>query len=87
MRRGEPLSFIPFVFLGTTHSSPQLSEPPLLDLADINLAHWRNSCDHEQGLHIVAAPTPFVSGMNRGDGDTSQVSIGPSTVWMLDKDG
>jgi len=87
MRRGEPLSFIPFVFLGTTQSSPQLSEPPLLDLADINLAHWRNSCDHEQGLHIVAAPTPFVSGMKRGDGDTSQVSIGPSTVWMLDKDG
>lgn len=87
LRRGEPLNFIPFVFLGTTQSSPQLSEPPLLDLADINLAHWRNSCDHEQGLHIVAAPTPFVSGMKRGDGDNSQIAIGPSTVWMLDKDG
>tara|TARA_R110000824_G_scaffold1386_9_gene7070 strand:+ start:592 stop:2034 length:1443 start_codon:yes stop_codon:yes gene_type:complete len=87
LRRGEPLTFIPFVFLGPTQPNAQLSTPPLLDLADINLAHWRNSCDHEQGLHIVAAPTPFVSGMKRGDGDTSKVNIGPSTVWLLDKDG
>ena len=87
LRRGEPLSFIPFVFLSPTQVGPQLAEPPLLDLADINLAHWRNSCDHEQGLHIVAAPTPYVAGMKRGDGDTSDVAIGPSTVWLLDKDG
>lgn len=87
LRRGEPLAFIPFIFLGPTQSSAALSEPPLLDLADINLAHWRNSCDHEQGLHIVAAPTPFVAGMKIGDGDASQVNIGPSTVWILDKDG
>ena len=87
LRRGEPLSFIPFVLLNPLSGALALSTPPLLDLADINLAHWRNSCDHEQGLHIVAAPTPFVAGMKRGDGDTSQVAIGPSTVWLLDKDG
>jgi len=87
LRRGEPLSFIPFVLLNPLSGALALSTPPLLDLADINLAHWRNSCDHEQGLHIVAAPTPFVAGMKRGDGDTSKVAIGPSTVWLLDKDG
>ena len=86
LRRGEPLNFIPFTFLAPSYSAVDIKDPPLLDLANISLAHWRNSCDHEQGLHLVALPTPYVSGM-KGGGDDSILQIGPSTVWMLDKDG
>ena len=86
LRRGEPLNFIPFEFLAPSYASVGVKEPPLVDLANISLAHWRNSCDHEQGLHLVALPTPYVSGM-KGGSDDSVLQIGPSTIWMLSENG
>lgn len=88
-RRGSPLSFIPFIFLGPLHVTPQLVKSPLLDLADVNLGHWRNSCDYEQGLHLVALPTPWVAGMKAAIGSSpdAPMKIGPSVVWELDVQG
>lgn len=90
LRRGTPLNFIPFVFMGPMHVTPDIEESPLDDLAQVNLAHWRNSADHEHGLHLVALPTPWVSGNKTagGPGASSQpMKIGPSTVWELDVNG
>jgi muconolactone delta-isomerase len=87
LRRGAPLPFIPFTFLGPAFTTPEIKDPPLLDLANISLAHWRNSCDHEQGLHLVSLPTPYVSGMRGASEDVAALQIGPSTVWILEKDG
>jgi hypothetical protein len=87
LRRGEPLSFIPFTFLGPTVVTTDIKDPPLLDLANLNLAHWRNTCDHEQGLHLVSLPTPYVSGMKGAGEDVEMLHIGPSTVWILEKEG
>lgn len=84
-RRGVALNFVPFVFIGATHASPDLDRPPLLDLADVNLGHWRNSVDHEYGLHLVALPTPWVSGNKAAGG--APMKIGPSVVWELDVQG
>jgi len=87
LRRGIPLDFIPFVFICAINATPDLEDPPLVDLADVNLGHWRNSVDHEYGLHLVALPTPWVSGAkNSGDGSTP-MKIGPSVVWELDIQG
>jgi len=86
LRRGEPLSFIPFTFLAPSYASVGIKEPPLVDLANISLSEWRNSCDHEQGLHLLALPTPYVSGM-KGGSDDSILQIGPSTIWMLSENG
>lgn len=82
-RRGQALDFIPFVFMGATCSTPDLETPPLLDLADVNLAHFRNSTDHEWGLHLVALPTPWVAGVAGGGAGNSGMKIGPSVVWEL----
>ena len=89
LRRGSTIPFIPFVFLGPWHSTPRVEKPPLQDLADVNLAHWRNSCDHEQGLHLVSLPTPWVSGMRTSsvDDEADKLKIGPSVVWQLDAQG
>lgn len=86
MRRGEALTFVPFVFLGALQSGPDLEHPPLIDLADVNLGHWRNSVDHEYGLHLVALPTPWRAGA-KGDNSSGTVAIGPSVVWDLDVQG
>ena len=87
LRRGAPLPFIPFVFLGPAFTTPEIKDPPLLDLANISLAHWRNSVDHEAGLHLVSLPTPYVAGMRGASEDVAALQIGPSTVWILEKDG
>lgn len=85
MRHAVPLDFIPFVFMGAVNATPEVERPPLLDLADVNIAHWRNSVDHERGLHLVALPTPWVSG-SRGSKD-GPMKMGPSVVWELEIQG
>lgn len=85
VRKGAALTFIPFIFMGALHPTPELEDPPLLDLADVNLAHWRNSVDYENGLHMVGLPTPWVAG-GKFNAD-EKVKIGPTTVWLLDVNG
>lgn len=86
MRRGEPLTFVPFVFMGALSAGPELEHPPLIDLADVNLAHWRNSVDYEYGMHLVALPTPWRAGA-KGASNGEAVPIGPSALWELDVNG
>jgi hypothetical protein len=50
-RRGERLAFIPFTFLGPVSIKPYVAKPPLLDLVDVNLSHYRTSADLEHGRH------------------------------------
>lgn len=86
MRRGDQLTFIPFVFMGALSAGHELEHPPLIDLADVNLGHWRNSVDYEYGLHLVALPTPYVAGA-KGGNNNEAMKIGPSVVWELDVNG
>lgn len=79
MRRGIKLDFIPFVLSAD-------KKPPLVDLVDVNLSHYMSSADHKHGLHMVALPTPWVAGM-MGSGDGEDQPIGPSNVWLLEKEG
>ena len=53
--------------------------PPLLNLADVNLSHYRTSADLEHGRHFTALPTPYVTGV---DVD-SELSIGAESAWVL----
>jgi len=85
-RRGEPLTFVPFVFLGSKSVSAKIEKPPLVDLADVNLSHYRGSADHKHGLHQVALPTPWVAGMKGGD-DGEPLPLGSGVVWELDENG
>lgn len=78
-RKGAFLDFIPFALPWS------INIPPLLDLADVNLAHYRGSADLKHGLHFTALPTPWVSGHLGAAG--TPLSIGSGTAWSLDKDG
>src|SRR5206468_661127 len=72
--------FIPFTFVGATSLSPNVDKPPLLDLVEVNLSHYRSSADLEHGRHYTALPTPWVSGM-RPD---SNLRIGAGVAWVLE---
>lgn len=62
LRRGTPLEFIPFTFIGPTSVEPDVQKPPLLDLIDVNLSHYRTSADLEHGLHHVGTPQLVIIG-------------------------
>lgn len=86
-RRGQEFDFIPFTFVGPNGVTPAVAKPPLEDLADLIVSHYRNSADHEHGLWLTALPTPWAAGL-AGGGSTKQVlKIGPSVAWQLEKDG
>src|SRR5678810_454267 len=59
-RRGQRLNYIPFVFIGPNGNDPQIDHPPLVDLVDVNLSHYRTSADQEHGAHFTALPTPYI---------------------------
>jgi hypothetical protein len=82
-RRGQALEFIPFCFVGPTAIAPEIEKPPLLDIAAVNLSHYRSSADLEHGRHFTALPTPWVVG---APSDGSSLRIGAGVAWELSGD-
>ena len=78
--RAKPLGFIPCVPIVADGSPFEVPKPPLLDLVDVNLAHYRNSADYEHGMHWTALPTPVLTGLN---GKDSKISIGSGSAIIL----
>ena len=78
--RGKSLGFIPCVPVVADGSPFEVPQPPLLDLVDVNLAHYRNSADYEHGMHWTALPTPVLTGLN---GKDSKISIGSGSAIIL----
>lgn len=78
---GQPLTYIPAVFFGPIKNEPGKS--PLLDLIDMNLAHFRNSADHEHVLHFSGLPTPYVSGV-QADAFPDGLRIGSAAAHVFE---
>lgn len=62
LMNGQPMTSIPFFFINTETTEPPCQEPPLIDLVDLNLAHYRVTADYEHGCHFAGMPTPVISG-------------------------
>jgi hypothetical protein len=60
---GEAFDYIPFTFIGSENNDAEIDHPPMLDLASINVAHYRNSADYEEGVYMVGQPTPVFAGL------------------------
>ena len=72
-RMGERLRSIPFFY------EWPLRRPPLLGLADVNLAHFRKAADYAHGLHFTALPTPWIADQDIPQG--AVFKIGSETAW------
>lgn len=79
--KGKPLTFIPFIFVSDKNLNPNDEKPPLLDLCNLNLGHYRNSADREHAMFLTATPTPWIAG--NVPIDKVPTSIGSGTVWNL----
>lgn len=63
---GNTLDEIPFIFLGSENNDGCVDNPPMLDLAILNLSHYRNSCDTEETSFLCGQLQPVT---NIGDMD------------------
>lgn len=62
---GIPFKDIPFNFIGAEDNNADIDYPPMYDMADLNLAHYRNSADFEEAVYLCGQPTPAVSGLTQ----------------------
>jgi hypothetical protein len=72
---GQRLDYIPFQFFGPSSITPDVERPPLLDLINVNLSHYRSSADIEHGRHFTALPVVTLAGFNI---QTTDLAIGSS---------
>jgi len=56
---------IPFVFCGSQNNDERVDKAPLLDIAELNIAHYHNSADFEESCFLVGQPTPVVAGLSQ----------------------
>lgn len=77
-QRGKPLDYIPFCFFGPHTVTPEIEKPPILDLVEVNLSHYRSSADLEHGRHFCGLPTPWVAGFPTD----KELKIGSSIAWV-----
>jgi hypothetical protein len=84
---GKPLDFIPFVPITGNGIDWDVDFPVLNDLVNVNIAHYRNSANYENGLLFTGNPTPCVAGL-ADDGTSDQtLRLGSSTILQFKPDG
>ena len=78
---GRKLEYLPFTFFNVNDLKTAVERPPLLDLARVNISHFRSEVDLEHGTHFTALPTPYVTGYQ---GETEgKLKIGSTAVWAI----
>ena len=60
---GKTFDYIPFTFIGSENNDAEIDHPPMYDLSSLNVAHYRNSADYEEGVYMVGQPTPVFAGL------------------------
>lgn len=60
---GNPLTEIPFEFIGSENNDAKVDSPPIYDIAVLNIAHYRNSADYEESIFMLGQPTPVFIGL------------------------
>lgn len=76
---GRPMNIIPFYVGNPFGIGFGINKSPMLDIADINMSHYRTSADLEHGRHFTGLPTAVVSGVAAG----TVLKIGSTTAWVL----
>lgn len=60
---GKKLNRIPCKFGGAINNDEAIDVPHLVDMAVINIAHYRNSADYEEACFVMGQPTYWFSGL------------------------
>lgn len=80
---GKALDYIPFQFMGVDDTNWEIDEPPLIDLVDVNLSHYRSTADYEHGCHFTGLPTAIISGYTPDAANPEKFYIGSTSAWVF----
>lgn len=58
---GTAWDVIPGIFVGSKNNDSTIDDAPLSDIADVNIAHYRNSADYEESCFLTGQPTLFIT--------------------------
>jgi len=64
--KGQPFMEIPATFIGAESNDANVEKPLMLDIANLNIAHYRNSADYEEAVYMLGQPTPYLAGLSDG---------------------
>lgn len=78
MMNGKALTFIPFISIASEDLTIDPTNPPLLDISDINISYWWLSIEHRNGLHWIGVPKPYGKGIDMKRGES--VTFGASSI-------
>ena len=87
---GKPFDHIPFTFVGPSDNSYSVDKSPMLDIALLNIAHYRNSADLEENTYIAGQSTVALSGLSEdwiNNVLKGVVSLGARTPLLLPEAG
>lgn len=76
------LGEIPLVAVYTNREDFFVAQPPLLDLADLNIEHWQSRSDQSTILHVARVPILFGAGIP-GD-ESGEITIGPNSFTRVE---
>ena len=74
------LGFVPFVPVYGKYIGFMLAEPPLKEVAHLNIAHWQSLSDQQTILHVARVPILVASGV---DEDGFALTVGASECVKL----
>lgn len=82
---GQPFDTIQFVLIGSVDLTGDIDPSPMLDIANLSIAHYRNSCDYEEALYLVGQPTPYITGLTEQyiEKYSGTLVIGSRAAWLL----
>lgn len=61
---GKPWREITGTFVGSNNNDPNIDQSPLYDMAEINIAHYRNSADYEDSAYLCGQPQVYMAGLS-----------------------
>jgi hypothetical protein len=83
---GRSLDEIPFAFVGANNNDSAVDRAPLLDLANLNIAHYRNSADYEDSVFYVGQAQPYITGLDetwRDHLEAAGIAVGSRSPILL----
>lgn len=83
---GEPLNYIPFWIVNSSGMNWDIKPSIINGLVDINISHYRNSANLENGLIWTGNPTPWVSGLVNNNGSDT-INLGSTECLELEAGG
>lgn len=78
--RGRPIPYIPFWIVNPHDQTTNIAKPPLLGLANANIAHFNTTAQLERVLSFVGAPQPYITGLTE---ETAELTIGSADAWVI----